>query len=83
MRYTNAELGYKQQETYDEKCARLQAALNSLPEEQRTNIDGMAADLITRIKERHPWAQMSYNGAIELLAEIGMIMLPEPKANHA
>jgi len=69
---TDAEVNYKEQETDAEREARLMAALASLPASQREDVEANAALFIARIKERHPLARISFVGALEVLAALGV-----------
>ena len=70
--YTEQEQIALETETQPERDARLMAALASLPASQREDVEANAALFIARIKERHPNVRISFVGALEVLAALGV-----------
>ena len=78
MPYTPEEVIALQEETHQERAARLRRALLKLPDAQRAKIDELAVSIVAQIKRDHPLAIFSLDNAYELLASLG-VWWPQPK----
>jgi len=78
MPFTPEEVTALQQETHQEKVARLRTALAKLPDAQRAKIDDLAMSIVASIKREHPNVPFSLDSAYELLAALG-VWWPQPK----
>ncbi len=52
----------------------LESARNKLTNGQKASIDELAAQLVRRVKQRNQRAQISTEGALEILAAIGQML---------
>jgi len=78
MPYTPEEVIALQEETHQERAARLRRALLKLPDAQRAKIDELAMSIVASINPEHPNVPFSLDNAYELLAALG-VWWPQPK----
>jgi len=60
--------------TVKEKRECLQSALASMPIEQQMHVNQSTADIVASVKSVNPHTQISEEGALELLAAVGMFL---------